>query len=54
MDPLVIEAVEVLEVVHRCEEKINVAKERFFNIGLSVPRNFERFMSCYSTMDGWV
>ena len=43
--PLVVEAVEVLEVVNCCEKQINVTKERFFNVGLSVPRHFEGFMS---------
>ena len=40
MHPQVVKAVEVLEVIHSSEEKVEVAKERFLDVGLSIPRNF--------------
>ena len=44
MDPQMIKAVEILEVVNSGEEKIDVAQESFFDVSLRIPRNFKCFM----------
>ena len=40
-----IKAVEILEVINSGEEKVNVAQESFFDVGLRIPRDFKCFMS---------